>query len=77
MELHIIHQGFSVSSVSNRLLNQEISIEKGITFRYIPSIYAEGYILFVFPFVRSSIRTVFRSFVTFRRVSRTYVEILG
>ena len=32
MKLHIIHQGLSVLSVSNRLLNQEMSIEKGITF---------------------------------------------
>ena len=38
----------SVSSVSNRLLNQEMSIENGITCSYTPGIYAEGYIAFVF-----------------------------
>ena len=39
---HIIHQGLSVSPVSNRLLNQERS--------FMPS---EGYIAFIFPFVHS------------------------
>ena len=34
MKLHIIHQGVSVSSVSNRLLNQEMSIGKGIWPRF-------------------------------------------
>ena len=48
---HIIHQDLSVSSVSNRLLNQEMSIEKGIMCSYTPGIYAEGYIAFVFTFV--------------------------
>ena len=28
VQLHIIHQGLSVSSVSNRLLNQEMSIDQ-------------------------------------------------
>ena len=51
MKLHIIHQALSVSSVSNRLLNQEMSIKKGITCSYTPDIYAKGYIAFVFPFV--------------------------
>ena len=51
MYLHIIHQGLSVSSVSNRLLNQEMSIEKKITCGYTPGIYAEWYIAFVFSFV--------------------------
>ena len=51
MQLHIIHQGLSVSSVSNGLLNQDMSLEKGITYSYTPGIYAEGYIAFVFPFV--------------------------
>ena len=47
MYLHIIHQGLWVSSVSNRLLNQEMSIiEKGIMCSYTPGIYAEGYIAF-------------------------------
>ena len=52
--VHIIHQGLSVSSVSNRLLNQEMSIEKGITCSYTP----EGYIAFVFPFVCSYVRSL-------------------
>ena len=55
MELYIIHRGLSVSSVSNRLLNQEKSIEKGITCNYTPGIYAEGYIAFVFPCLRWAI----------------------
>ena len=37
-----------VSSVSNRLLTQEMLIEKGITCGYTPSIYAEGYKAFIF-----------------------------
>ena len=56
-------------TVSNRLLNQEMSIEKGITCSYTPDIYAEGYITFVFPFVCS--------FGTFRRVSGIYVKVFG
>ena len=61
-----------VSSVSNRLLNQGMS-EKRITCSNTPGIYAEGYIAFVFPFVRSYVR----SFVTFRRVSGIYVKVFG
>ena len=35
-----------------------MSIEKGITCSYTPGIYAEGYIAFVFPFVRSYVRSL-------------------
>ena len=38
---------------------------------YTPGIYAEGYIVFVFPFVRSSVCMFVRSFV---RTSVTFVE---
>ena len=51
----MIHQGLSVSTVSDKLLNQEMSIEKEIMCSYVPSIYAKGYIAFVFPFVHSLI----------------------
>ena len=70
MLLHIIHQGLPGSPVSNRLLNQEMSIEKAITCSYTCTlgIYAEGYIAFVFPVVCS--------FVTFRRVSGIYVKVV-
>ena len=39
-------------------------------FHYTPGIYAEWYIVFVFPFVRSYVRSFVRSFVrtSFRRV---------
>ena len=42
----------SASSFSNRLLYQEMSIEKGSMCSYTPGIYAEGYIAFVCSFVR-------------------------
>ena len=60
-----IHQGLSVSSVSNRLLNQEMSIEKGIMCSYTLIIYAEGYIAFVFPFVHWSVPLFIRSFIRY------------
>ena len=44
--LHIIHKGLSVSLVSNRLLNQEMSLEKGITCT--TDIYVVEHIAFVF-----------------------------
>ena len=34
-------------------------------FNYTPGIYAEGYIVFVFPFVRLYVRSFVRTFVTF------------
>ena len=37
-----------------------------LTFSYTPGIYAEGYIVFVFPFVRSYVRSFVRN--SFRRV---------
>ena len=40
----IDHHGLSVSLVLNRLLNQEMSVGKGIMCSYTPGIYAEGYI---------------------------------
>ena len=58
MYLHIINQVLSVSSVSSRLLNKEMPIEKVITCSYTPGIYAEGYIAFVFLFVRSYVRSL-------------------
>ena len=39
-----------------------MSIEKGITCSYTHGIYAEGYIAFVFPFVRSYVRSFVRYF---------------
>ena len=43
--------------------------------RYTPGIYAEGYIVFVFPFVRSYVRMFVRSFVrSFVRTSFRHVE---
>ena len=39
-----------------------ISVEN-VTSNYTPGIYAEGYIVFVFPFVRSYVRMFVRSFV--------------
>ena len=42
---------------------------------YTPGIYAEGYIVFVFPFVRSYVRMFVRSFVrSFVRTSFRHVE---
>ena len=45
---------------------------------YTPGIYAEGYIVFVFPFVRSSVRPFVCSFVRsyFRHVCRICVKVL-
>ena len=40
-------------------------------FNYTPGIYADGYIVFAFPFVRSSVRMFVSSFV---RTSVTFVE---
>ena len=40
---------------------------------YTPGIYAEGYIVFVFPFVRSYVRSFIRSFV---RTSVPFMELL-
>ena len=60
MWLHIIHLGLLISSGSKRLLNQEMSIEKGITCSYTPGIYAEGYIAFVFPSLLSVALVEFR-----------------
>ena len=42
-----------------------MSIEKGIKCSYTPSIYAEGYVAFVF------------LFITFRRVSGIYVKVFN
>ena len=70
MKLHIIHQGLSVSSVSNRLLNQEMSIEKGITCSYTSGIYAGGKQFLSF-------HLYVCSFVTFHRVSGIYVKVFG
>ena len=48
---------------------------KNRTFYYTPGIYAEGYIVFVFPFVRSYVRMFVRSFVrSFVRTSFRHVE---
>ena len=44
---------------------------------YTPGIYAEGYIVFVFPFVRSYVRSFVRLFVrSFVRTSVPFVELL-
>ena len=48
---------------------------------YTPGIYAQGYIVFALTFVRSSvrmfIRSLVRSFVTFRHVRRIYHKVFG
>ena len=41
---------------------------------YTPGIYAEGYIVFAFPFVRSYVRSLVRFFV---RNSGTFVEFMS
>ena len=44
---------------------------------YTPGIYADGYIVFAFPFVRSSVRMFVRSLVRslFRNVRGIYVKV--
>ena len=44
------------------LLYSKTGVYRGIHY-YTPGIYAEGYIVFVFPFVRSYVRMFVRSFV--------------
>ena len=45
-------------------INRKPSVYRAIHY-YTPGIYAEGYIVFVFPFVRSYVRLFVRTFVTF------------
>ena len=47
------------------------------TLYYTPGIYADGYIVFAFPFVRSSVRMFVRSLVRslFRNVRGIYVKV--
>ena len=44
---------------------------------YTPGIYAEGYIVFVFPFVHLYVRSFVCSFFTFRHVRRIYLKAFG
>ena len=41
-----------------------VDIEKLFIYHYTPGIYADGYIVFAFPFVRSYVRSFVRSFVS-------------
>ena len=51
--------------------------DDNISFYFISNIYAEGYIVFAFPFVCSSVCSFIRLFFTFRRVRRIYLKVFG
>ena len=67
----------TVTGASNRYILNEKLIAK-VRHNYTPGIYAEGYIVFVFPFVCSSVRMFVSSFVRsyFRHVRGICVKVL-
>ena len=54
------------------------TIQVSLVYYYTPGIYADGYIVFAFPFVRSYVRSSVRSLVRFFvRNSGTFVEFMS
>ena len=63
----VLRQSFSSGVYLSNYLSESIHI-------YTPGIYADGYIVFIFPFVRLYVRSFVRSY--FRHVCRICVKVL-